>query len=118
MSRTNNVRASEPVKRGRPAISPDGRENQLINLAMDLAEEQLRNGSASSQVISHFLKLGSSIAKMQEEKYRYETELVKAKTKSLESSERSEKLYEEVITAMKRYSGYTEAEVIDEEDIY
>ena len=60
------------IKRGRPALSPEARENQMIALAVDLAEQQLRDGTASAQVITHFLKLGTSKAELEKEKLRQE----------------------------------------------
>lgn len=88
----------------RPALTPEGRENQLISLAVDLAEQQLREGTASSQVITHYLKLGSSKSDLEKEKLRQENQLLKAKTESLKSMERIEELYSEAIKAMRSYS--------------
>ena len=56
MNKVTNINKKSPVKRGRPALTPEARENQLISLAIDLAEQQLRDGTASSQVITHYLK--------------------------------------------------------------
>lgn len=89
----------------RPAITPEGRELQMISLAMDLVEQRLRDGTASSQETTHFLKLGSTKNQLETEKLRQETELLKAKQASLESSARMEKLYEAAMKAMKTYSG-------------
>lgn len=89
----------------RPAISPEARENQMIASAMDLAEKQLREGTASSQVITHFLKLATSKAELEKEKLARENELLRAKTESLQSSQRIEELYEHAIKAMQRYGG-------------
>lgn len=102
--RTVSVNSSD-VRKGRPALTPEARENQLISLAIDLVEERLRNGTASSQETTHFLKLGSTTARMEKEKLRLETELVKAKTSQINSSESSEKLYSEAIKAFQKYSG-------------
>lgn len=88
-----------------PAMSEEGRENQLIAMATNLAEKQLREGTASSQVITHFLKLGTQQAKLEKEKLRHETELLAAKKQAIESSERIEKLYADAITAMRSYAG-------------
>lgn len=96
--------ASKPQSR-RPALTPEARENQLIALAVDLAEEQMLNGTASSQVLTHFLKLGTEKAKLEREKLQYETELIKAKKSALESDKRIEALYEEAIKAFQGYSG-------------
>ena len=93
-------------KRARPpALTPEGRENQLISLAIDLAEKQLSEGTASSQVITHYLKLGSTKEMLEKEKLRKENELLKAKTESLQSAKRVEELYKDALNAMRRYSG-------------
>lgn len=92
-------------KRMRPALTPEARENQLISLAVDLAEQQLRDGTASSQVISHYLKLGSTKTALEKEKLEKENNLLKAKTESIESAKRVEELYADAINAMKRYNG-------------
>ena len=90
----------------RPALSPEARENQLIALAIDRAEEQLLNGTASSQVITHFLKLGSSKAELEREKLAMENELIRAKTESIQSQKKMEEVYLNALNAMKRYSGH------------
>lgn len=97
--------SSEEQKKRRPALTPEARENQMIALAVDLAEQQLIDGTASSQVITHFLKLGTEKAKLEQEKLRRENDLLKAKTESIESGRRIEELYSEAINAIKQYSG-------------
>lgn len=87
------------------AVTEEARENQLINLAVNLAEKQLREGTASSQVISHYLKLASSKEKIEKEKLELEKELLKAKTESLQAQKRIEELYASAIEAMGVYSG-------------
>lgn len=89
----------------RPALTPESRENQMISLAVDLAEKQLRDGTASSQVITHFLKLGTTVAQLEKEKLVHENEMIRAKTESLRSTKKTEELMVEAIRAMKRYSG-------------
>ena len=89
----------------RPALSPEARENQMISLAVDLAEKQLIEGTASSQVITHYLKLGTMNHKLELEKLEKENALLKAKTESLQSSQRMEELYADAIKAMQSYSG-------------
>lgn len=96
---------SEPKKKLRPALTPEARENQLISLAMDRAEQQLLDGTASSQVITHFLKLGTAKYQFETEKLRHDTELVKAKTESLESAKNMEALYEKAIKSLQIYRG-------------
>lgn len=96
----------EPARKMRPALTPEARENQMISLAVDLAEKQLMEGTASAQVITHYLKLGATTARLEKEKLERENELLKAKTKALESAERVEELYTNAINAMRNYSGY------------
>lgn len=101
-------------KKRRPALSPESRENQLISLAVDLVEQRLLNGTASSQETTHFLKLGSMKNQLEMEKLREENKLLKAKTESIQSAKRVEELYAEAINAMRRYSGNRSSS--DEED--
>lgn len=91
--------------RDRPTLTPEARENRLIAKAMNLAEKQIDEGTASSQVLTHFLKLATTKAELEKEKLRHETELLNARTKSLESTERIEEMYSKAISAMQRYSG-------------
>ena len=88
-----------------PPLTPEGKEKQMISLAMDCAESQLRDGTASSAVIVHFLKLGTERAELEREKLVHENELLKAKTQSIESATNVEKLMKEAIEAMKSYGG-------------
>ena len=99
------VKASEPVKKIRPALTPEARENQMISLAVDLAEKQLQEGTASSQVITHYLKLGSMRERLEREKLAEENKLLRAKTKSIEEAADMKDLYVNAIKAMARYSG-------------
>lgn len=105
MAKVKAVKTSEQSKKLRPALSPETKENQMISLAMDLAERQLMEGTASSQVISHFLKLGSTKERLEKEKLLEENKLLKARTEALQSAKRVEELYADAIAAMKRYSG-------------
>ena len=98
--------SSDSTKKMRPALSPEARENQMISLAVDLAEKQLKEGTASSQVITHFLKLATTRAQLEKEKLTRENKLLDAKTKAIESSERVEELYANAIKAMQSYSGH------------
>ena len=100
-------------RRIRPAITPEARENQLIDLAMSLAEQRLLDGTASSQEVTHFLKLGSSKAILERDKLREENKLLVAKTEALQSQRRSEELMDEAIKAFKRYSGQGEPDEYD-----
>ena len=89
----------------RPALTPEARENQLIALAVDLVEQRLLDGTASSQETTHFLKLGSMKNKLEMEKLQEENRFLKAKTEAVQSSKRVEELYYEAIKAMRLYSG-------------
>ena len=90
----------------RPALTPEARENQMIFLATELAEQQLRDGTASSQVITHYLKLGSSKEKLERDILKEQKKLITARTEALESSKRIEELYENAIAAMREYGGH------------
>lgn len=98
-------RESKQTKRRRPASTPEAREKQLINLATELAEQQLLDGTASSQVITHYLKLGSTREVLEREKIKQENELLKAKVDAIEATKRSEELYQKALDAMRTYSG-------------
>lgn len=104
MARSKKV--SDNVPSSRPALTPEARENQLIALSIDLAEKQLREGTASSQVITHFLKLGSTKERLELEKIKKENELLIAKAESLQSGKNIEKLYLEAMSAFREYSGH------------
>lgn len=92
-------------RRRRPGLTPEARENQLISDAMDLAEQQIRNGTASSQIITHFLKLATTKMELEKEKLKNENELLRAKTEAIQSAQNTEELYKNAIEAMRRYSG-------------
>lgn len=108
MARAKSPDSPSPRRSRRPALTPEARENQMISLAVDLAERQLEEGTASSQVITHFLKLGSSKERLEREKLEEENKLLRAKTENLQSQKRVEELYAEALTAMRRYSGQGE----------
>ena len=105
MAKVKTTGSSTSTKKSRPAISPEARENQLISLAVDLAEQQLRGGTASSQVITHYLKLGTTRERLEKEKLEEENKLLKAKTENLQSQKRVEDLYTKALNAMRKYAG-------------
>ena len=92
-------------KRRPPATTPEARENQMISAAIDLAERQLMNGTASSQVITHFLKLGSTKERLEKEILEKQKDLITAKTESIQSAKRVEELYINALNAMRSYTG-------------
>lgn len=112
------VNSNKPHKPSRPGLTPEARENQLIAKAVDLAERQIDEGTASSQVITHFLKLGTTKAELEKEKLRNENLLLKAKTDSLQSMQRMEELYENAIKAMQKYGGHGGDEEYEEYEEY
>lgn len=101
---------SEVKRKPRPALTPEARENQLISMAYDLVEQRLLDGTATSQETTHFLKLGSTKARLEMEKLQKENNLLVAKKDALDSSKRVEELYTNALEAMKTYSGNRNAE--------
>lgn len=114
MAKVKTTKTSDTNKKIRPALTPEARENQLIYLATDLAEQQLKDGTASSQVITHYLKLGTTKERIEKEILEKQKELITAKTEALQSAKRIEELYAEAISAMRKYSGHGESD--DEEE--
>lgn len=96
---------NNPKPARRPAFTPEARENQMIALAESLAEQQLRDGTASSQIITHYLKLGSTRERIEKEILLEQKKLIEAKTKSVASQDEIKELYSEALKAMKRYNG-------------
>lgn len=107
MSVNRNTNRRKPRK---PATTDVGRENQLISLASDLAERQLSDGSASSAVITHYLKLGSTREKLEQKRIENENLLLSAKVDQLASAKKVEELYSKALDAMREYSGGGESE--------
>ena len=105
MGRTIAKTSQSSQRIQRPALSPEARENQLISKAVDLAERQLMDGTASSQVITHFLKMGSTKEKLEKEMMAEQKKLLEAKTEALQSQKQVETLYKEALDAMRLYSG-------------
>lgn len=99
------LKAKNTTAKLRPALTPEAREKQLIALANEAAEKQLREGTASSQIITYFLKAGSTKDQLELEKLREENRLLKAKTEALQSQKRMEETYAEALAAMRKYSG-------------
>ena len=104
MAKLPKTEKNSPRKR-RPALTPEARENYMIALATDLAEQQLLDGTASSQIITELLKRGSEKHRYELEKLREENELLKAKTEAIQSARNVEALYASALNAMKLYSG-------------
>lgn len=101
---TRKTKEEKQVTR-RPASTLEGREGQMVNLAVELAEKQLAAGTASAQVISHYLKLGSTRELLEQERLARENELLTAKVEQLASGKRVEELYQSALNAMRTYAG-------------
>lgn len=99
----------------RPASTVEARENQMISSAIDLAERQLEDGTASAQVISHYLKLGSTRERLEQERLVNENAVLRAKVENMASAKRVEELYEAALNAMRSYAGQ-DVEEYDDED--
>lgn len=97
--------SKEQKKMSPPATTMEGRENQMIALAMDLAEKRLRAGTATAQEVTHFLKLGSVNSRVERDILEKQKELLAVKTDSIRSARRVDELYAEAISAMKEYAG-------------
>lgn len=105
MKKADRKSSTNDELNSKPALTAEARERQLINLATNLAEQQLRDGTASSQVITHYLKLGTTKEKIEQEILEKQKELITAKTENLKAAKRIEEIYEKAIDAMKRYGG-------------
>lgn len=116
MPRKSGGGDSEPVRRSRPATTPEGRENQMVALAYDLVERRIREGSATSQEVTHFLKLGSTREQLEQERLRHENHLMRVKREALESQKRVEELYKSALDAMRTYSGQEPMDPAEEYD--
>ena len=102
--RTTKKVVEGSMKRQTPAITPEGREDQMIAYDVNLAEEQVRNGTASSQVITHYLKLGSMRERMEKKKLQEEIKLLEAKTEAIKADREKNDLYAQVIEAIRTYT--------------
>ena len=116
MKKAKAASSSESPRKMRPALSPEARENQMISLAVDLAERQLMDGTASSQVITHFLKLGSTKERIEKEILEKQKDLIDAKTQQIQSAQRIEELYTNALNAMRNYSGHGTSSEESEDD--
>lgn len=110
------MRKSSTNEHNHQPRTAEGKESQLINLAMKLAEKKLRDGTASSQIITHFLGLATAKAQLEAEKLKADVKLSSAKVDKINSDRDMKNIYEQVIDAMKKYQG--EMEDDDYEDEY
>ena len=111
-----NNKVTNSKRRMRPGLTPESEENQMISLAYNLAKQQLMDGTASSQVITHFLKLGTTVAQLEKERLQNENKLLAAKTRAIDSTEEVKVLYKNAIKAMQKYSGHGDSDDGDDDD--
>lgn len=116
MKKREPIKKPSEVMQNRPAKTPEARERMLISLAYDLVEQRLRDGTATSQETTHFLKLGSTKERIEREILERQKELITAKTETLKSQKRVEELYANAISAFKAYSGHPEE--VNDEDVF
>lgn len=108
------VRSSSAPRKTRAATTPEAREDQLVSLAVDLIEQRLRDGTASSQETTTLLKLASRKSRLELEMLEQQVELTKAKTENLKAQQHMDEMYIRAVNAMKSYSGMDEEETGDE----
>lgn len=113
MKKAMLINSSEPSRKMRPALTPEARENQLVALAVDLAEKQMREGTASSQVITHYLKIGSTKERIEKEILEKQKELISAKTQSIQSAQKTDELYADALSAFRKYNGQDDGDSDD-----
>lgn len=110
-----------PSKGSRPALTREARENQMMDLAIDMAEKQLREGTASSQVLVHYLKLASTREKREKEKMEAEIDLMRAKKEAARAEVERGELYKRAVQAMRTYQGAEEEypdDIVADEGLY
>lgn len=115
MAKAKQTKEKTAIRRGPPALEPEAREDQLISLAINLVEKRLIEGTASAQETVHFLKLGSTEARVRKKLLEEQAKLAAAKTEAIEAAKEAEELYFNAIAAMKSYGGYGGGS--DEQDI-
>ena len=116
MARRKATEPTETPKSLPPALTLEGRENQLIAAAYDLAEKRILEGTASSQELTYFLKMGSSKAVLERDRLREENKLLRAKTAALESQAHDGELLNKALKAFKSYRGESEEDEDDDDD--
>lgn len=114
MARVKGTSSSGNQRPRRPAISPDARMGQLVSLAVDCAEQQLRDGTASSQVITHFLKYATREKELELQILERQKDLISAKTEAIQAQKRSDEMFAEAIRAIRGYQGQSDQEDRDD----
>lgn len=98
-----------------PAKTLTAREQQLAHLATKEAEKRIRNGTATSQMLIFYSKMGSELEKLAKEKLENENKLLQAKTDAIASAKKVEELYSEALSAMREYSGQRKTSLIEDD---
>lgn len=114
--KTSTIAKAKTTRKDPPALTPEAKESRIVAKAMDMAEEMIDNRTASSQILVHFLKLGTVRAELELEELRHKNALTKARTEEIESNKQNKEFYKEVIKSMKAYAGADDDE--DEEYDY
>ena len=99
-----------------PAKTPGEREQQLTELAMNLVEQRLVDGTASSAETVHFLKVASTRERLEQAKLEHETQMLQAKTKAIGSMEDTKKLMDSALRAFRSYQGMEDDGDYDDPD--
>ena len=115
MARVKTQTSPGSSRKIKPALSPEARDNQMISLAYDLAMQRLLDGTASSQEVTHFLKMGSEKTRLENERLIEENRLLRAKTKAYDNAEEIKILYKDALEAMRNYAGHGEPEDYNDE---
>lgn len=118
MAKVKPSNPSNTRKAIRPALTPENREQQLISLTMDLVEQRILDGTASSQETTHFLKLGSSKARLETKLLEAQSELATAKAENIKYAQRKDEEFAAAIKAMMKYQGKSDSEDDEDQDIY
>lgn len=112
-SRRVNTTSSGESRARRAALTPQARENQMIDLAVTVAEDMMMSGNAPAQIVTHYLKLGSSREVLEQERIRMQVALDQEKIERMKSEARVEELYTGAIEAMRRYQGSNVVEDVE-----
>jgi len=107
--------ARQRTKKEAPARTPEAREQQIASMAYDLAEEQIKAGTASSQVITHFIKMGSTRERLEQQSIQHDIELKRVKAEQIQAQKEIEGLFVEAINAMRSYQGGESIDLRDED---
>lgn len=101
-------------RRSSTPLSQEARENQIISLAYDLVEQRLRDGTASAQEVTYWLRYGSRKDKLEQEMMEAKNEVLRAKADAIKAVEKSERMYAEAIRAFRAYGGEGDEEDYDD----